>query len=215
MLVMMTSPTHEENLRFWKRSARWYDRLMAHVAPEYETMVERTVADAEPAERVLEVGTGTGRIALALAGRAQQVEAIDYAPEMLDIARRRVEEHKPGQVRFSIQNVCSLDFPDAHFDVVVCANVLHMIVDSDQALAQIHRVLKPRGLLIAPTYCHGETPLSIVLSSGMRLAGLRAYHKWSLDSFRRFVEAGRFEVIRDDVITGLIPMCYLMGRRVG
>jgi ubiquinone/menaquinone biosynthesis C-methylase UbiE len=129
------------------------------------------------------------------------------------LARRKAVDYNIRNIRFSVQNACALEFPDGRFDAVVCANVLHLLVDPARALAEARRVLKPRGIVVAPTYCHAETPLALVLSSTMRLGGFKAFHKWTLDSYRRFVESQDFVVIRDDTVSGPIPMCYLIGRR--
>lgn len=206
--------THDENVAFWRRFAGWYDRFMRTANPNYEAVVDRIVEDAVPASTILEVASGTGTIALALSQNAGSVEAIDFAPEMIEVARAKAERKQVKNVRFSVQNACALEFPDAHFDAVICANVLHLLADPGKALAEAHRVLKPRGILVAPTFCHGETPLAIVLSSTMRIGGFKAFNKWSLDSFRRFVEGARFEVVRDDVIHFPIPICYLIGHRI-
>jgi phosphatidylethanolamine/phosphatidyl-N-methylethanolamine N-methyltransferase len=210
----MTQVTHDENAAFWRRFATWYDRFMVRANPNYDEIVDRIVEDAIPASLVLEVATGTGTIALAMSQKAGRVEAVDYAPEMIDVARSKAEHKHINNVRFSVQNACSLEFPDQHFDAVVCANVLHLLIDPGKALAEAHRVLKPHGILVAPTFCHGETPLALVLSNTMRIGGFKAFHKWTMDSFRRFVEGQRFEVVRDDVVQAPIPICYLIGHRI-
>ena len=210
----MSQVKHEENIAFWRRFAGWYDRFLVRAMPDYGGLVDRIVEDATPSDRVLEVASGTATIAIALAKKAAQVEAVDYAPEMIEIARKKADAQHLTNLHLTVQNACSLEFEQGVFDAVVSSNVLHLLVDPTTALAEMHRVLKPRGLLIAPTFCHAETPLAMVLSSTMRLAGFKAYHKWTLDAYRRFVEASRFEVIRDDVISGAIPMCYLIGRKV-
>jgi len=209
----MSQVKHEENIAFWRRFAGWYDRFLIHALPDYATFVDRVVEDATPSARVLEVATGTAVIAIALAKKAEQVEAVDYAPEMIEIARKKADAQHLTNLHLTVQNACALEFEQGSFDAVVCSHVLHLLVDPTTALSEAHRVLRPRGIMIAPTFCHAETPLAMVLSSTMRLAGFRAYHKWTLDAFRRFVEASRFEVIRDDVIAGAIPMCYLIGRK--
>lgn len=211
---VMIPVTHDENVAFWRRFAGWYDRFMVRANPHYDAVVDRIVEDAIPSSLALDVATGTGTIALALSQKAGSVEAVDYAPEMIEIARAKAEQKQTKNVRFSVQNACSLDFPDHHFDAVVCANVLHLLIEPQRALAEAHRVLKPRGILVAPTFCHGETPLAVVLSSTLRIGGFKAFHKWTLDGFRRFVEGQRFEVVRDDVIQAPIPICYLIGHRI-
>ena len=76
----MHSPASTENLLFWRTCARWYDRFVNRAFPEYLDIVDRIVADATPSDRLLEVATGTGNVALSLAKGCVRIDAIDYSP---------------------------------------------------------------------------------------------------------------------------------------
>lgn len=209
----MEPPVRTENLLFWRTFARWYDGFVNRAFPEYGDVIDRIVADATPSPRLLEVATGTGNVALRLAAGCDRIDAIDYSPDMIRIAQAKASERGVGNVQFSVQNVYRLDFPDGHFDTVVCANALQVLKDAKGAVAEMRRVLKPRGLLIAPTFCFGHAKGTRVLARVPRLTGLHVYHRWSMDSFRRFIEGCGLEVIRDDFVAGVVPRCYLIGRR--
>jgi 2-polyprenyl-3-methyl-5-hydroxy-6-metoxy-1,4-benzoquinol methylase len=92
---------------------------------------------------VLELGCGTGSLTQELARSGADVVAIDVSPELLEIAK---SNSSAPNVRFEIQNAYDLSYPDAVFDSVVGSSVLHHL-EIEDALGQIHRVLKPGGTI--------------------------------------------------------------------
>ena len=98
--------------------------------------------------RVLEVGTGTGRVAAALAERAYaKVWAVDASPEMLAVARRNV----PRGVAFKEAHAEALPFKDGWFERAVTMLVVH-VLDRPRAFAELRRVLAQDGRLAIATF---------------------------------------------------------------
>jgi SAM-dependent methyltransferase len=112
--------------RFWERTAADWDRRTDADSPERVASLlaacERL--DAEPA-RILELGTGTGVGALALARRypVAQVDGVDIAEAMVRAAEAKVPEELRERVRFQVADGAELPFEDATFDVVAQLNV--------------------------------------------------------------------------------------------
>jgi 2-polyprenyl-3-methyl-5-hydroxy-6-metoxy-1,4-benzoquinol methylase len=103
---------------------------------------ERQIVEAlSPLEgrRVLDVGTGTGRAALALACRGAHVVGVDASIEMLRVARRRAAA-AGAQVTFEDADAQALAFADRGFDAVVCLRVLMHVPDWRKALSELCRV---------------------------------------------------------------------------
>ena len=95
--------------------------------------------------RVLEVGCGWGELAAWLAQETgADVVAIDLSPRMVELARERGVDARVGDVQ-------QLAFPDASFDVAVAAWMLYHVPDLDRALAELARVVRPGGRLVAVT----------------------------------------------------------------
>jgi ubiquinone/menaquinone biosynthesis C-methylase UbiE len=95
-----------------------------------------------PAERVLDVGCGTGSLASALTRRfpAAEVVAVDLAPAYIDHARRI----RPApRVTYQVEDACALSFPDRSFDRVLTLLMLHFVPDATRAVAELRRVAKP------------------------------------------------------------------------
>jgi ubiquinone/menaquinone biosynthesis C-methylase UbiE len=115
-----------------------------HASPErLEEVVE--LAQPRPGDVVLDVATGTGNTALALAPLVQRVTGLDLTPEMLDQARRVAVERGITNVDWVLGDAQELPFPDATFDVWTARAAPHHFHDLAQALAEALRVLKPGG----------------------------------------------------------------------
>lgn len=99
------------------------------------------------------------------------------------------------------------------FDAVVIANALHVMPEPEKALAEIRRVLKPGGLLLAPTFVHGEGSGFRLRVRLMELAGFHTYFRWSAKEFASFVTDRGFVVETCDLMNGgVTPLCYLEAR---
>lgn len=102
------------------------------------------VAEVEPA-RVLEVGCGWGELAAWIARETgAEVVATDLSPRMVELARER-------SVAAELADVQDLPFPDGAFDAAVAAWMLYHVPDLERALAELARVLRPGGRLVAAT----------------------------------------------------------------
>jgi SAM-dependent methyltransferase len=106
------------------------------------------LAAPQPRERALDVATGTGHTALALAPLLAEVVGIDLAPEMLAQARRLAEERGIGNARFQIGDAHRLEFEDGDFDLVTTRLAAHHFSDPRLALREMARVLGARGRLV-------------------------------------------------------------------
>lgn len=102
-------------------------------------------------ERVLDVGCGTGHLAIALAGRTSstEVQAVDLSPVYVDHAKRRNPDRR---VTFQVGDACGLDFPDRGFDRVLSMLVLHFVPQPDRAIAEMRRVVRPGGVVGATVW---------------------------------------------------------------
>lgn len=98
-------------------------------------------------ERVLDVATGAGHTAFALAPSAAEVVALDITPQMLEVAQQGAVERHLDTIRFLQGNAQALPCADASFDVVTCRQAAHHFPDVRQGIAEWVRVLKPGGKL--------------------------------------------------------------------
>ena len=112
--------------------------------PDAREMAFEAVAEVEP-ETVLEVGCGEGELAERIERElGVHIVAIDQSERMVEITRARGVDARVGDVQ-------DLPFDDASFDVVVAAWMLYHAPDLDRAVAELGRVLRPGGRLVATT----------------------------------------------------------------
>ncbi|HET7712927.1 MAG TPA: class I SAM-dependent methyltransferase [Thermoanaerobaculia bacterium] len=128
-----------------------YDSLIRRAVPRYDEMLERLVAYLpERAERILELGCGTGNFSLALARRYPDADIafIDAAPEMLDATRRRLEEFAPdsaARFRFLPVRFEEIDPALGAFDLIVSTISLHHVRDKKPLYVRIAALLRDVG----------------------------------------------------------------------
>jgi ubiquinone/menaquinone biosynthesis C-methylase UbiE len=103
---------------------------------------------AQPGERVLEVGAGTGRNALRLARHGVDYVGVDLAPGMIRRARRRLDGAGFGSTPLAVADAHHLPLPDASFDRVFHVGAVNSFADPTRALAEMSRVCRPGGMLL-------------------------------------------------------------------
>jgi len=129
----------------WGRTSSDYAEHRPGPPPRlYELLATFGIGGA--GQRVLDLGTGTGLVARALAARGALVCATDVAPEQIEAARgAAVGEGLAIDFRVAPAEACP--YPDASFDVVT-ASQCWMYFDADRAIAEVRRVLVPGGMLV-------------------------------------------------------------------
>jgi ArsR family transcriptional regulator len=133
---------------FRRTGADWDEmRALGLPAEAVETALLRLLPEAGLG-RLLDIGTGTGRLPELLAPRVSQAVGVDASRAMLALARARLA--KPGLTHCAVRlaDMYRLPFSDAAFDLVVLQMVLHYAEDPAGALAEAARVLPPGGRIV-------------------------------------------------------------------
>ncbi len=113
--------------------------------------------DWPEAPDVLECGTGTGRFwDNARAPKSSKLTLTDLSPGMVDAAVERAGSHGFDSVAGRACDVQELPFADSSFDVVVANHMLYHVPDPDRGVAELARVLRPDGVLLAATNGYGH-----------------------------------------------------------
>jgi ubiquinone/menaquinone biosynthesis C-methylase UbiE len=99
----------------------------------------------KPGDRVLDVATGGGHTAVALARRTARVVASDLTPRMLRETRTLAAESGAGNIACAAADAEALPFADGSFDLVTCRIALHHVPEVRKAMGEIARVTRPGG----------------------------------------------------------------------
>ena len=195
----------QEHKDFWDRNAGRYDRFMRKDGAAYEMMYEM-IRPVVRHKTVLELATGTGLIAKHIVNAAALVEATDASAEMILEAKR---DNQSAKLHFSVQDMFRLPYADKSFDVVIVSNALHIVPQPEKALAEIRRVLKDDGVLIAPTFTHAGNSFSgKVKAFFMKLAGFPLHSKWASEEYLRFLRRNGWSVRKSVVLKASFPLTY-------
>jgi SAM-dependent methyltransferase len=187
----------------WRRKYAQNGKLHARV----ERFAGRLCALCPPPARVLDLGCGTGEIAVGLAERGYQVTGCDIAEEMLEVAKEQcgTRESGPGRIadpeslnpgahplppnpecriewRCLEPNWKKLPFQDSRFDAVVASSVFEYLPDVPGVAAELARVLRLGGVLLLTV----PNPRHAVRRIEARLQSLLAHCRWrGLERFER------------------------------
>ncbi len=124
--------------------------------PDLDWIVEAAALTGN--EQVVDVATGTGHTAFALAPHAHEVVAIDITAPMLAAAQRLATERRITNVRFLQADALALPFPSSSVDLVACRHSAHHFSQVSQAIREWVRVLKPGGKVVLADSISPEEP---------------------------------------------------------
>ena len=154
---------HRWQVGVWDRMSDVYLREVdRRFVPVVEGVIGR--AGLRPGERVLDLGTGTGSVALRAATVVGEgaVTGHDISTDMLGVAKRRAVEHGVGGIQFREGGAEAIPAEDGSFDAVLACLSLMFVIDRAAAAMEIARVLRPGGRLVAAVWA-GATECDIVL----------------------------------------------------
>ena len=190
---------------FWNRNAKRYDRFMRKDRAAYEKLYE-LIRPVVKAKTVLELAAGTGLIAKNIVRAASHIEVTDASEEMIAEAKRN---NRSAKLYFSVRDMFCLPYADKSFDVVIVSNALHIVPQPEKALAEIRRVLKDDGVLIAPTFTHGNGTLQgRIKLFFMKLAGFPLNSRWSSADYLAFLRQNGWTVRKSAVLKASFPLTY-------
>jgi SAM-dependent methyltransferase len=145
--VPRTPPAGGGSIAF-DRAAGYYDQSRGLPAGVDEQVADRIEAAVGPGARLLELGVGTGRIALPLHRRGRRVVGVDLSLPMLDRYRAKAAALGLPPPVVLRADAARLPFRDACVDAVLEVHVLHLVPAWPEALAEVRRVLAPGGTVL-------------------------------------------------------------------
>ncbi|HEY1565311.1 MAG TPA: class I SAM-dependent methyltransferase [Gaiellaceae bacterium] len=147
--------------RLFRRPLRaMFDRLAAtwetRIGPHHLWALELALEDVPAPRRVLDLGTGTGVVAIALAGRYPEAEVVgvDLSSGMIEEARRKLPPAFTDRVRFEVGDASALSRPDGEFELVVLSNMIPFF-------DELARVVAPGGTLVLSFSKGAGTPIYV------------------------------------------------------
>ncbi|MGN6424860.1 MAG: ArsR/SmtB family transcription factor [Asticcacaulis sp.] len=140
---------------YFETIAPKWDEIRSHYVSEsdVEAAILRVLGDA-PYRRLLDLGTGSGRMLALLGGRAETATGLDLSQHMLNIARSRTFEAGLQGTDLRHGDIYDTRLPSQSADLIIVHQVLHFLADPNRAVQEAARLLVPGGRLLIVDFAH-------------------------------------------------------------
>lgn len=193
-------------MNFWDRVAGLYDWVELTNRRVNSAAAVRVARLVPEGAKVLDCAAGTGLFALAAARRADSVLCTDLSQAMLSRAEKKARKQGLSNICFAVRDLTALPEGNGSFDVVIAANVLHLLPEPETAVRELWRVTAPGGRLILPTYLQGKAEAAygtmIKIYQGV---GFHYEHAFTPGTYRTFLENLCLAPVELEVIPGRVP----------
>lgn len=192
---------------FWDRVAFVYDIFANIINKKVHKKLKEIVANEITKEDdVLECACGTGMLTKVVAPKSKSIIATDFSSKMLKRAKKKCK--KFNNVEFMNANIMKLEFDDDSFDVVIAANVIHLLDDPINAINELDRVSKNNGKIIIPTYMNKDDKGNTSgFAKRVGKAGADFKRQFTYDSYKDFFNELGYKNVEYKMINGKVPCC--------
>jgi ubiquinone/menaquinone biosynthesis C-methylase UbiE len=183
----------------WEKAAEAYATGEHRAGRELELVVEYAAPTGK--ERVLDIGTGAGHTALALAPRVSDVVLTDPVDAMLAAARRVFQTAGLWNAQFVRTGAEQLPFPRASFDIVTTRLAAHHFDDVPLAMREVARVLRPGGIFIFIDTTAPDDPESAAYQDEVELLRDPTHKRICTErEWAAFIEQAGFRVEKSELV---------------
>ena len=164
--------------------------------------LERLVALTSPQKdwHVLDIATGGGHVAYTFAPHVARVWATDITQEMLDLVKAEAQKRGIANIRTAYAKAETLPFEDANFDLVTCRIAPHHFESIRAFLGEVHRVLKPSGLLALVDNVVPAGSVGDYVNAFERFRDPSHLRSWTMEEWRAALKAQGFAVTHEEKI---------------
>lgn len=177
------------------RFAATAERVAEHSLRQVDAVRDELRALFSPtgSERAVDIGTGAGTLALALAPLVEEVVGLDVVPELLQAARRAA----PANVTFVEGDATALPFERASFDIGATRRTLHHVARPELVVAELARVVRPGGTVLVEDQIAPIDPLAALALDRFERSRDPSHTRLLPDvDLRSLFDANEFELVK-------------------
>src|SRR5215469_1635731 len=195
--------TNSSRDQFNKQAALYATSPVHRYGPSLPVLVEMSAP--KPVDLVLDVATGTGNTALALAPLVLRVTGLDVASAMLDQARGRAQAEKIQNAEFVSGSAEEIPFPDAEFSLVVSRHAPHHFHGLHKFLSEVRRVLKPGGRFVVADQISPSAEIADWVDRWERTRDPSHFRQRTVAEWQEMAVAAGFSWIQDKAVPYELP----------
>lgn len=183
-LLDVTEARNAAAAAYFAELAPTWDRVRElHFANDAIEAALLEMAGPGPFRRLVDFGTGTGRMLILFADRVRDAEGIDFSHHMLTVARANLEKEGVSTARVRRANVMDVPFDEGSADLVVIHQVLHFLPTPARAISEAARILAPGGRMLIVDFAPHDLEF-LRTEHGHHRLGLRheAVADWASDA---------------------------------
>ena len=195
--------TNASRDQFNKQATLYATSPVHRSGPSLPVLVE--MAAPKPVDRVLDVATGTGNTALALAPLVLRVIGLDVASAMLDQARARAEAEKIENAEFVSGSAEEIPFTDAEFSLVVSRHAPHHFHRLHKFLSEVRRVLKPGGRFVVADQISPSAEIEGWVDRWERTRDPSHFRQRTVAEWKEMATSAGFSWIQDQAVPYELP----------
>ena len=144
-----------------------------------------------------------------IAPKCKKIIATDFSMRMLYKARNNLKNH--NNIKFQYADINDLNYKTESFDVVIAANVIHLLNTPEKAISELRRVVKQGGIIIIPTYISQEANASARITRLFKKMGANFQNEFSINTYRKFFENMNIDA-EYKLAKGIISCCVAIIR---
>lgn len=191
----------------WDRLAPFYDFFeTVYNGKCYKGIAKKIKEYVTEDDFVLECACGTGLLTVPMAQKCKKLITTDYSVGMLRQTKKKVAKYANTNVEKA--SILELPYNSGSFDVVVAANVIHLLDEPEKAISELKRVCKPNGKIVLPVYINHEKKNSIVAAKVLSALGVKFKRQFSLTSYKAFLASHNISQVEYTVIEGRMPCAF-------
>lgn len=190
---------------FWDNVAGVYDIFTNIINRKtHKGLCSKVEEEITITDEVLECACGTGLLSGVIAKKCKSLVATDFSVKMLQKARKKHSAH--SNVEFREGNILAIEYPNETFDIVVAANVIHLLDEPYKALAELDRVCRKGGKIIVPTYMNkNDKGKTSGFANMVGKVGADFKRQFTYDTYKEFIKEAGYENVEYSMIEGKVP----------